>query len=421
MEVRSDTLVAGRRYDLDWLRVLAFSLLIFYHIGMLFVEGWGFHLKSAYTSAFLQNVMLLANPWRMALLWMISGIATSYLLEKLRWWNFLGSRSVRLLLPLAFGVWVIVPPQLFVEMSANADFGGSYLEFYRSFLDLRSPVFDGYSSGIWPHVDVNHLWYLRELWTFTLLLVVVLPLLNWLRESPLFWRLILPLGSISLLFSLPLILSGLELAVFPQLGTEGRRKALGLSFFVLGYLLTKQERVWESLHHRRRMAAILALVAYSVYLAAYHLVWLESGGSLTAVQESGMILLDHMFRWLCLCAVFGFGLRFLNRPSPLLNYLSPGVYPFYLVHQTLILLLAFYVAPLSLGPLLEPVFIIAATVGGCLMIYELARRVTVLRPLFGLKWHDSEAAAIASPVWQKYVRGGLAAAIVLPLGLEILV
>ncbi len=421
MNTRSETLGAERRYDLDWLRVIAFSLLIFYHIGMLYVERWGFHFKSTHTSAYLENIMLLANPWRMALLWMISGIATSYLLAKLKWWEFLGTRSVRLLLPLAFGVWVIVPPQLYVEMSANGDFLGTYLEFYRSFLNLQSPVFDDYSSGIWPHVDVNHLWYLRELWTFTLLLVAVLPVLNWFRQSPMLCRLLLPVGAGSVLLAAPLILAGLELAVFPEFGSEGRRKALGLSFFVLGYLLTNEERVWDSLRRYRRVSGTLALIAYGVYLAAYHLVWLKAGGDLTVVQAISTIILDHVMRWLCLCALFGFALEHLNRPSRWLSYLSPGVYPFYLVHQTLILLLAFYLGPVSLGPVFEPIVIIAATVGGCLLIYEVVRRVTMLRPLFGLKWHDQTSIPVQSPAWQRYARAGLAAAIIAPLGFEILV
>nr|MDJ0919107.1 acyltransferase family protein [Woeseiaceae bacterium] len=347
--------------------------------------------------------------------------ATSYLLAKLRWWEFLGTRSVRLLLPLAFGVWVIVPPQLYVEMSGNGDFVGTYLEFYRSFLDLQSPVFDDYRSGIWPHVDVNHLWYLRELWTFTLLLVVFLPVLNWFRQSSILRRLMLPMGAGSVLLALPLILAGLELSVFPEFGSEGRRKALGLSFFIIGYLLTNQERVWESLRRFRRVAANLALIAYGTYLAAYNLLWMPSGGDLTAVQGIASIVLDHVMRWWCLCALFGFALEYLNRPSPWLSYLSPGVYPFYIVHQTLILLLAFYLGPLSLGPVFEPIVIIAATVGGCLLIYEAVRRVTVLRPLFGLKWHSETAASVESPAWQRYARAGLAAAIIAPLGLEILV
>ncbi len=420
MEKQLNIDMSQRRYDLDSLRVFAFGLLILYHIGMLYVEHWGYHFKSAYTSSFLENVMLLVNPWRLALLWIVSGIASSYLLDKFRWWEFLSSRSVRLLLPLAFGVWVIVPPQLFVEMSGNGDFSGTYLEFYRLFFDLQSPVFDAYRPGIWPHVDVNHLWYLRELWTFTLVLMIILPLTKWLRERSLFWRLFLPLGSISVLFSVPLILSGLDLTVFPQLGSEGRRQALGLSFFLLGYLLANQHRVWEAFRLWRHVAIGLALLAGGAYLAGYHLVWLPSGGELSAMQERSMILLDNFMRWICLCALFGFALEHLNHPRPWLSYLSSGVYPFYLVHQTLILLLAFYVDPMSLGAVLEPIVIIVATFSGCLLIYEIVRRVPLLRPLFGLKSQSPVAGTTGYPVWGGRVRGVLAALIVVLTGFEIL-
>ncbi len=302
-----------RRFDLDWLRVFAFGLLIFYHIGMLYVEHWGFHYKSAYTSSFLENIMLLANPWRLALLWIVSGIASSYLLDKLRWWEFFRSRSVRLLLPLAFGVWVIVPPQLFVEMSSKGDFSDTYVAFYRVFLDPESPVFDQYRSGIWPHVDVNHLWYLRELWTFTLVLLILLPLLKRLRDHSWFPRLWLPFGSVSILFSVPILLAGLELAAFPEFGSEGWRKAQGLTFFLLGYLLTNQHAAWEALRRWRRVSLVLALFTYGAYLTAYHLVWLQEGGQLSLVQELSLTLLDHSMRWFCLCALFGFAFAHLNR------------------------------------------------------------------------------------------------------------
>jgi len=421
MEKQSYSATAQRRYDLDSLRVFAFGLLILYHIGMLYVENWGFHFKSAYTSSFLENIMLLVNPWRLALLWIVSGIASSYILDKLRWWEFLSTRSVRLLLPLAFGVWVIVPPQLFVEMSGNGDFNGTYLEFYRSFLDLKSPLFDGYRSGIWPHVDVNHLWYLRELWIFTLVLMIILPLAERLREQPLFQRVLLPFGSITVLFSIPLLLAALDLAVFPPLGSEGRRKALGLSFFLLGYFLANQHSVWEALRRWRNLAIGMALLTSTVYLAGYHLVWLQSGNESSALQEKSLILLDHFMRWTWLCALFGFAFEHLNRPRPWLSYLSSGVYSFYLVHQTLILLLAFYVGPMSLGPVLEPTVIIAATFSGCLIIYEIARRVPLLRPLFGLRRQDSVVGRPRSAAWGRRAGGVLVALIVLLTGFEILV
>ena len=72
-----------RRYDVDWLRSLAFILLIFYHIGMFYVADWGWHVKSEYQSQFLKNIMLLVNQWRMPLIFLISGIALSLVEHKI--------------------------------------------------------------------------------------------------------------------------------------------------------------------------------------------------------------------------------------------------------------------------------------------------------------------------------------------------
>ena len=151
-----------RRYDLDWLRIIVFILLIFYHIGMVYTENWGYHIKSSYQSAFLANIMLLVEPWRMAVLWFISGVAIRYVLVKVSIWRYISLRSLRLLLPLLFGILVVIPPQLFVEMTSNGDLNMSYQQFYLAFFNADSTLFDKYQAGIWPHIDVNHLWYFIE-------------------------------------------------------------------------------------------------------------------------------------------------------------------------------------------------------------------------------------------------------------------
>jgi peptidoglycan/LPS O-acetylase OafA/YrhL len=91
-----------RRYDLDWLRIAVFLLLILYHVGMYYVS-WDWHVKSPHASRAIEPLMLLTSPWRLSLLFLISGVATSYLLERRGSRGFLGQRSVRLLIPLVFG------------------------------------------------------------------------------------------------------------------------------------------------------------------------------------------------------------------------------------------------------------------------------------------------------------------------------
>src|SRR5580692_1302031 len=87
-----------RRYDLDWVRIGAFMLLIFYHVGMYYVT-WDWHVKSPHASSAIEPLMMLTSPWRLSLLFLVSGVATAHLLARGRG-NFMRSRSARLLIPL---------------------------------------------------------------------------------------------------------------------------------------------------------------------------------------------------------------------------------------------------------------------------------------------------------------------------------
>ena len=106
----------ARRYDLDWLRIIAFGLLILYHVGMFYVT-WGWHVKSTYASPSVEPLMRLVNPWRLALLFFISGIAIRFATDKA---NSIGrfalSRVARLGLPLLFGIYVWVMPQAYYQV-----------------------------------------------------------------------------------------------------------------------------------------------------------------------------------------------------------------------------------------------------------------------------------------------------------------
>ena len=69
-----------RYYDLDWLRVLAFGSLTFYHIGMFYVT-WDWHIKSVHSNSAPESWMILINPWRLSLLFLISGMALRFMID----------------------------------------------------------------------------------------------------------------------------------------------------------------------------------------------------------------------------------------------------------------------------------------------------------------------------------------------------
>ena len=249
--IKNTQSVLNRRYDLDWLRVLAFTVLIFYHIGMLYVANWDFHFKSQHLSQPLEGLMLLVNQWRMPLLWVISGISIRFVLQKVSIYRFISIRTLRLLLPLLFGILVIVPPQLYVEMTGNGDLHMSYWQFMQHFYTSDSPIFDKYKSGIFPHIDVNHLWYLRELWTFSIVLLCLSPMLDsrWVQSRVDF---IASKAGILGVYILPLLPLLIISAVFAD-----DKKQIGFTFLIYGYLIGWNEHWWQKLNNVERHFYVL--------------------------------------------------------------------------------------------------------------------------------------------------------------------
>lgn len=413
-DVHQNTNPLARRHDLDWLRILVFGLLIFYHIGMLYVANWGFHYKSQYLSQPLEGLMLLVNQWRMPLLWVISGISIRFVLQKMSAFRFVTARSLRLLLPILFGILVVVPPQLYVEMTGKGDLDMTYWQFYQVFFDLDNPVFAKYQDGIVPHIDVNHLWYLRELWLFSLIVLCVSPVLN----SKILQRgvdYVADKTGMLGLYLLPLVP-----LIIVSIALPDDRGAYGFVFLVYGYLVGWNVGLWELIKRYRRVYLSIAAISYFLILLAYFGVWLDPAlKTLWWAKWLGLVVVFNA--WSAVLALLGYAAVYLNKPSEKLRYLNDAVLPYYILHQTFIVVLAYWLSPLKLGPVLEPLIIILATFAGCILSYEIIRRVSLLRPLFGLKWGaEKTGTAMTAPTVSYRVRSALACIVLLPLALEII-
>ncbi|MDQ9092063.1 acyltransferase [Pseudoalteromonas haloplanktis] len=367
-----------RRYDLDWLRVLAFGLLIFYHTGMLYSENWGFHFKSQYLSSSIENIMLLLSPWRMGLIWFISGVALRFIVARFNLGMFLTTRSVKILLPLLFGIWFIVPIQLYAQMSQEVGLSMSFWQFYSHFFDLTNPLFEHYQAGIWPHVDVNHLWYLRSLWQFTLLLVLVLPLLHHATVQAVITRLCnRSLLMIFITLLLPLCILKLS---WPS---DTFRYPMGALFLLYGYLLAWQPAFYSQLLRHWRVLLGAFIVGYLLVVVGYHMIWQNPAASQWQITSMDMLYTSQ--RLVGVLLMLALAKRFLNHDHPKLALLNSAVFSFYLLHQSVIIGLAFYLSKLQLGGFVEPLLILSLTFIICWLVFIFARRVDLLSPLLGIK------------------------------------
>ena len=378
----------GRRYDIDALRVFAFGLLILYHVGMFYVLDWGWHVKSTYQAAWLQLPMMLTNQWRMPLLFVISGLAVSFIWGRYTVTRFAARRVWRLLLPLLFGMAIIVPPQCYYEALGKGIIEPGYLRFlgqYLTFQDFPGDAWGGEEYIVWTW---NHLWYLPYLLFYTLLLIPVAKLIDgpgkFIRQR---FQSLRGIGLV-LVPILPLMIYyNVVFPSFPGIThafiDDWYAHAMYGTFFLYGFLIARDAGFWQELSSLRNVTLSLAVVFFGIFMVSGDL--LPDETSNWQNQLSGLI--TYLNRWLWIIAVLGWGHHLLNKPMRWLPYATEAVYPWYILHQTLIIVVGVNLSRLQLGPVLEPLLLLIATLGGCFLLHEfLIRRVRILRPLFGLSW-----------------------------------
>lgn len=397
-----------RRHDLDWVRVAAFFLLVLYHTGMYYVT-WDWHVKSPFASEALEPFMLLSSPWRLSLLFLVSGTATAFLFRKsdATGRGFLSPRSWRLLVPLVFGMLVIVPPQSYYQVVEQLPGGyrDGYLAFWGRYLHA-DPHFcrDGDCLRVptW-----NHLWFVAYLWVYTVVAWIGLRGFPRAVEAAGAWceR---HLAGVGLLLWPSLLLALARLALvarFEQthaLVDDWYNHAQYLPLFLLGIVVARRDAVWDALHRQRRIALALAAAGYLfIVWYFYGSGYSDSPGhtppwTLRAFQRAVWAL----FQWTAIAAILGYARGWIVGETPALRYLREAVFPVYILHQTVIVVLAHDAQPLGLPPLVEGPLLVLATFALCFLGFELVRRVRWLRPLFGLGPRakvDTQRGAIAVP------------------------
>ena len=381
---------AERRYDIDWLRTLAFAVLILYHLGMYYVADWSWHIKSAQTSEWLQDLMMLTSPWRMSLLFFISAMALAIVQKRrdARSGVVLAvRRTQRLLVPLLFGMFVIVVPQVYFEALSQDLITPGYFQFWSQYINPRTDLLTEHHTPI-GLLTWNHLWFLPYLWVYSLLLILLRTPLSRLATSDRFQR-IPPVATIAVVV-LGLMLVWLWLRTrFPTthaLLDDWYNHGRYLLVFVFGYLFALQPRWWQFVVDRRGWFLCLAVAGYLLSLAEHHGAFPALEADFAAHLEIRILvsLVSALNHWAWIFCVVGFAGFYMNRPSPLLRYANPAILPWYLLHQTLIIVFAWTLKPLGLPIVFEAVILLVLTVAGCIGGYEIIRRVRILRWLCGM-------------------------------------
>ncbi len=351
----------------------------------MYYVSWDWHIKSPFVLPELEPWMRLFSPWRMDLLFLVSGAATAHLLRSRgAGTEVLRQRASRLLWPLVFGVLVIVPPQSYLEVVRRFAYSGSYLEFMQLYLRAYAG-FCGPDGKCLILPTWNHLWYLPYLFFYTTVL--------WLMSAVLRDRCDRLMNTINqrigivVTLTLPIVFLILtRLLLRPQypithaLLDDWFAHSQYFAMFMFGAVLARTQRPAELAENLRWITLFIALMAWAL---------LVTGSAEPVIGRAGASRLTAMLvstqQWCAVLAALGFGRRLLDIDSPARAYLTEAVFPMYIVHQTLIIVFAKSLSAWAITPALEFVLLIALSCAASLACFELVRRVNGLRTMFGLK------------------------------------
>jgi peptidoglycan/LPS O-acetylase OafA/YrhL len=370
-----------RRFDLDWMRILAMLAVFVAHCGRFF-DSQGWHVKNATTYPGMDLIAGLLVTWLMPLMFAISGASLFYSVRKgpVR---FLQDKVRRLLVPLLVGIFSHVILGVYLERLTQGRFRGSLLQFIPHYFD--GLLFFG-GNFAWMGL---HLWYLEWLFLFSL---ACLPLFLWLADGS-GRRLLVRLGD---LLARPL---GLYLLALPSTlliplldptnlflgdrGWGGWSLPIYPFFLFAGFVIIANDGIQERMRRQRW----LSLAAGILLLAAVGVITASQGEGRFGTPTYALVVMPHsLASWCLVLAILGFNMEHLNVGRPILRYAGEAVLPFYILHQTVILSLGYYIVRWQIPDLLKYVVILCGSFAVTMALYEfLVRRVNVLRFLFGMK------------------------------------
>lgn len=377
-----------RHFGLDWLRIGAFGLLILYHIGMVFVP-WGFHAQTAHSLPWVAFPMMAVNSWRLLLLFVVSGYASRALLARGHGTGrFAADRTLRLIVPLLFGVIVVVPVQPWVELVTQHLYPHGF-GYFLTHDYFRFGAIAGIVLPTW-----QHLWFVGYLWIYTMLLAVAVWIVGRRSLQPLFDRLF---GTVAVWLLPAAWLSLVDAWLFPGQGPTNDlvgdlvSHAQYLPAFLFGFALAGSPRALATMRRIWPWALATGLLCYTAVVAVE---WRWPGEIIPDWPFGLVFAIGRAVQgWSMIVALIGLADSYLNRDQPWRRVLTEAVFPFYIIHQTIIVAVEGGLLRFALPPLAEFAILLVATVGGCWLFYRVGREIDWLRPLIGLRSRPRGAVA----------------------------
>jgi len=381
---------SNRKYELDWLRIFAILIVFFYHSSRFFnLDDW--HVKNVDTYVWLEIWNVFVTRWMMPLFFVISGASLFYAISKSGGWKrFYNDKFLRLFIPVLVAAVTHGALQVYLERLTHGRFSGSFFSYLPTYF---TGIYTGIGlagSGNFANVGM-HLWYLLFLFVYSL---ICYRLFIWLKSGgqkilrKITHYLSLP-GFIYIGFTIPLvIMKALIPSTVLDVGNGGWGFLYYIWFLIAGFMIVSNNQLQQSIKNQRWFSLLLGLVLSIGYL---YLLFGVSNPALHGKNGAWIAsLFSYLNAWSWILAIVGFGMKHLSFDRPVLRYTNEGVLPFFILHQTVLLLFGYFIMRWEVHDILKWVIVFSSSFIVIMALYLLLiRKFELLRFLFGMKTSHS--------------------------------
>ena len=352
-----------RKYFFDNLRWMSILLLFPYHTAMIYNNfGENFYIKSEAIPV-ISGFIEVTSPWFMPLLFVIAGVSTAYALERRSAKEYIQERVSKLLVPLTAGILLLVPLQTFYAERFHNGYKGTYLAQYLLFF-TRDTDLTGYTGGFTP----AHLWFILYLFIISL---AALPIIRRYKKSGKKVK----VEKLSLLKVLPMFL--IVFVMTPIFDISGKSIGEFFALFMIGFFILSEDTIQERLEKNRWHLFLSFLILTATNMMIRHL-WNSSYGTLYDI-------FIRLLSWIGILSLIGMGKHYMNFHNKVTDYFSRASFPIYIFHQGYVVMIGYYSLKCTSSIIVQVLFTIVGSFSATMLTYEIFKRISATRVLFGIK------------------------------------
>ena len=363
-----------RKYEIDWIRNISILMLFIYHTSAIFCNFGEFYIISEEKNMIANFIILALFVWYMPMLFFLAG-ASLYFSSKTRSSkDYIKERIRKLLIPLIFGIIVVVPPQTYLARLWRGEVDINYFEHLKYFF-FNITDFTGFDGAFTP----AHLWFILYLFIISILCYPIIFKFFQTKKGNkllgLLKKIILSKYNCLILISLGIISD-----IFPSI--MGKSILSCLIVFLLGYIVYSNDEILDKISQRRKFSLIMFILLGLTGISYVLFIKTEENSIFSWIIES---ILKNGVLIFAICAIIGYAQKYLNKRTKLLDYLNESAFSVYIIHQPILLIIAYFIMSIIKSTLISMILITIFSIIITFLVYEIIKKNKFFRFTLGMK------------------------------------